>query len=138
MPLNAIYKYPKFIYIINERTNFMENNKQALTVQTGERIRYFRILKRLSQEELALNAGINPTYIGHIERGLKCPTIDTLSKICTALNVTLSQLLDFDSNTPIIDNSEAIEKISFNIKNLPKEDADRIADIVAEIVKIRH
>ncbi len=137
MPLNAIYKYPKFIYIINERTNFMENNKQALTVQTGERIRYFRILKRLSQEELALNAGINPTYIGHIERGLKCPTIDTLNKICTALNITLSQLLDFGSDTPVIDNSEAIEKISFNIKNLPKEDADRIADIVAEIVKIR-
>ena len=138
MPLNTICKYPKFIDITNERINFMENIKQALTVQTGERIRYFRVLKRLSQEELALNAGINPTYIGHIERGLKCPTIDTLSKICIALNITLSQLLDFDSNTPIIDNSEAIEKISFNIKNLPKEDADRIADIVAEIVKLKH
>ncbi len=138
MPLNAIYKYPKFIYIINERINFMKNNKQALTIQTGERIRYFRVLKRLSQEELALNAGINPTYIGHIERGLKCPTIDTLSKICTALNITLSQLLDFDSGTSTADNSEAMEKISFNIKNLPKEDADRIADIVAEIVKLKH
>ncbi len=138
MPLNAIYKYPKFIYIINERINFMKNNKQALTVQTGERIRYFRVLKRLSQEELALNAGINPTYIGHIERGLKCPTIDTLSKICTALNITLSQLLDFDSHIPVADNSEAMEKISFNISNLPKEDADRIADIVAEIVKLKH
>lgn len=138
MPLNAIYKYPKFIYIINERINFMKNNKQALTVQTGERIRYFRVLKRLSQEELALNAGINPTYIGHIERGLKCPTINTLSKICTALNITLSQLLDFDSGTSTADNSEAMEKISFNIKNLPKEDADRIADIVAEIVKLKH
>ena len=138
MPLNTIYKYPTFIDIINERTIFMENNKQALTVQTGERIRYFRVLKRLSQEELALNAGINPTYIGHIERGLKCPTIDTLNKICIALNITLSQLLDFNSGIPITDNSEAIEKISFNISNLPKEDADRIADIVAEIVKLKH
>ena len=136
--MNTIYKYPKFIDIINERTNFMENNKQALTAQTGERIRYFRVLKKFSQEELALNAGINPTYIGHIERGLKCPTIDTLSKICTALNITLSQLLDFDSSILVTDNSEAIEKISFNIKNLPKEDADRIADIVAEIVKLKH
>lgn len=116
----------------------IENNKQALNVQTGERIRYLRILKMLSQEELAFSAGINPTYIGHIERGLKCPTIDTLNKICIALNITLSQLLDFDSNIPVTDNSEAIDKIFFNIKNLPKEDADRIADIVAEIVKIRH
>ena len=117
---------------------FMENNKKVLTVQTGERIRYFRVLKRLSQEELALNAGINPTYIGHIERGLKCPTIDTLNKICIALNITLSQLLDFDSHIPVADNSEAMEKISFNISNLPKKDADRIADIVAEIVKLKH
>lgn len=116
----------------------MENNKQDLTTQTGERIRHFRVLKKLSQEKLALNAGINPTYMGHIERGLKCPTIDTLNKICTALNITLSQLLDFDSHIPVTDNSAAIEKISFNISNLPKEDADRIADIVAEIVKIRH
>jgi len=138
MPLNNIHKYPKFIDIINERTIFMENNKKALTEQTGERIRHFRALKKLSQEELALNAGINPTYIGHIERGLKCPTIDTLNKICIALNITLSQLLDFDSHIPVTDNSKAIEKISFNIKNLPKEDADRIADIVAEIVKIKH
>lgn len=136
--MNTAYKYPKFIDIINERTIFMENNKQALTLQTGERIRYFRVLKRLSQEELALSAGINPTYIGHIERGLKCPTIDTLNKICTAFNITLSQLLDFDSNIPVADNSEAIEKISLNISNLPKEDADRIADIVAEIVKLKH
>ncbi len=116
----------------------MENNKQQLTTKTGERIRYFRNIKNLSQEDLALTAGINPAYIGHIERGLKCPNIDTLNKICTALNITLSQLLDFDLNTPIIDNSEAIEKISHNISNLSKEDADRIANIVAEMVKLQH
>lgn len=116
----------------------MNNSKQALTIKTGDRIRYFRQLKKLSQEELALNAGINTTYIGHVERGLKCPTIDTLNKICTALNITLAQLLDFNSEASDVDNKEAIKKISYNISNLPKEDADRIADIVAEIVKLKH
>lgn len=93
-------------------------------------------MKRKSQEELALDAGINTTYIGHIERGLKCPTIDTLNKICLALNITLAQLLDFDFEIKKDNNSQAIEKISFNIQNLSKEDANKIADIVADIVKL--
>lgn len=136
MTLNHILKYSNLISKTSERKIFMEYDKKTLTIKTGERIRHFRMLKNFSQEELALNAGINTTYIGHIERGLKCPTVDTLNKICIALNVTLSQLLDFDSNVPVIDNSEAIEKISLNIKSLSKKDADRIANIVTEIIKI--
>lgn len=112
------------------------DTKQQLSIKTGDRIRYFRQLKRKSQEELALDAGINTTYIGHIERGLKCPTIDTLNKICLALNITLAQLLDFDFEIKKDNNSQAIEKISFNIQNLSKEDANKIADIVADIVKL--
>lgn len=37
----------------------------------GARIRYFRKLKGLSQEKLAWEAGINPAFLGELERGTK-------------------------------------------------------------------
>ena len=48
---------------------------------------------RLSQEELAFEAGLHRTSVSHIERGLKSPTVDTLGKIASALATTPSQLL---------------------------------------------
>ena len=53
-------------------------------VNVGERIRYFRNLRGWSQETLALQAEINPAFLGHLERGLKSPTIKTLEKIVRA------------------------------------------------------
>lgn len=47
----------------------------------GENIRLVRIKRGLSQEQLALNAGVNTSYIGQIERGEKNPTIKTLEKL---------------------------------------------------------
>lgn len=108
--------------------------KQAVTV--GGRIRHFRNLKNWSQLKLATEAGINTAFLGHLERELKHPTIQTLEKITNALGVSLSEFFDYQSNVTVITNKEAVEKIELALHNLPKEDADRIADIVCEMVKI--
>jgi len=71
--------------------------KQELTRAVAARIKYLRLTKSMSQEDLALRAEINPAYFGQVERGLKCPTIDTLYKISKALEVSLSELLRTDA-----------------------------------------
>ena len=58
----------------------------------GEKIRSFRQQKKLTQEQLALGAEINPVFLGHLERNLKSPTITTLEKITRALGITMSEL----------------------------------------------
>lgn len=63
---------------------------------TADRIRRLRKQKDISQEELALRAGINTVYYGQIERGQKCPTVDTLYKIAVGLEVPLPDLVRFD------------------------------------------
>lgn len=62
----------------------------------GQRIRELRNMQGLSQEELALRAGLHPAHLGHIERELKSPTIDTLLKIASALQVELAALFTWD------------------------------------------
>ncbi len=45
----------------------------------------------LHQEGLALRAGLHPAHLGHIGRELKSPTIDTLLKIASALQIELAK-----------------------------------------------
>ena len=60
--------------------------------QLGKRIKYLRSLKELSQEDLALEAGINKNYLSDLERGTRNPSLKILERICAALEITLSEL----------------------------------------------
>lgn len=60
----------------------------------GQRIRSFRISQDLSQEKLAELSGCHPTYIGQLERGEKNATIESISRISCALNISLSKLFE--------------------------------------------
>ncbi|UPW82643.1 helix-turn-helix domain-containing protein [Lysinibacillus sp. Ag94] len=48
----------------------------------------------VSQEELAYSASLHNTYIGQLERGEKNATIESLTKIYMALEITLEELFD--------------------------------------------
>lgn len=53
----------------------------------------YRKQSGLSQEKLAELANIHRTYISQIERGLKSPTLETIFRICSALNVKPNQFI---------------------------------------------
>lgn len=58
----------------------------------GKRLRELREKKGITQEELALKAGLNRAYTGYIERGERNPSTETLSKIARALKIPLHEL----------------------------------------------
>lgn len=55
-------------------------------------LRRLRVAKAVSQDDLALSAGIERAYVGHLERGGRNPTIATLEKLSSALGVHISEL----------------------------------------------
>lgn len=55
----------------------------------GEGIRKHRKAASLTQEKLAEKIGINPVYMGQIERGYRVPTVDVLLRIARAMKVNL-------------------------------------------------
>lgn len=59
----------------------------------GSRIRDRRVEMGLSQEMLAERADLSPTYISHIERAEKKPSLSTLIRLTAALDVTVDYLL---------------------------------------------
>lgn len=63
----------KILYTVMEKQakggNTIGMQKQQIMQATADRIRHLRKQKDISQEELALRAGINTVYYGQIERG---------------------------------------------------------------------
>jgi len=63
-----------------------------ITHEVGSRIKYFRKQKELSQEKLALLAGLDRTYLAGVESGKRNVTIVSLEKIANALEIPIKEL----------------------------------------------
>ena len=66
-----------------------------ITEDVGNRIRYLRKQRGISQEKLALIAGIDRTYLAGIESGRRNATIISLEKIINALGVSMKDFFDY-------------------------------------------
>ncbi len=60
-------------------------------IEVGKRVKNFREKAGLTQNGLATRAGVAPSYIPDIEKGKKCPTVQTLGYICFGLGITLAE-----------------------------------------------
>jgi len=61
-------------------------------VALGQAIRRSRLAKGISQEELALMAEVDRSYVGRVERGDNNVAILTLAKLAKALGVSVAKL----------------------------------------------
>lgn len=55
-------------------------------------LRKYRVEQALSQEQLAVDAELDRTYISGLERGLENPTVLVLDKLAEALSIHISDL----------------------------------------------
>lgn len=62
--------------------------------EIGGKIRQYRKEKGLTQEELAKEINVTKNRISNWEQGINRPDADIIGKICRALNVSPSNLLD--------------------------------------------
>ena len=52
-------------------------------------LRRLRVAKGLSQEALAVDAGIDRTYVSRLERGMENPTVAVLERLTQALDAKI-------------------------------------------------
>lgn len=80
-----------------------------------------------------MRADLNPAYLGQIERGLKCPTIDTLYKIVRALEISLPEFFAFDAPNQAKDASEQLHNI---IATVSPDKAERFTKLIGELASL--
>ena len=70
-----------------------EKLKAQFRKRLARHIKKVRKEKKITQEQLAFDAGLNSAYIGHLERGVYSPTLYVVWKISQALKINLIEFL---------------------------------------------
>ena len=59
----------------------------------GELLRQAREKAGLSQEQLALQAGVDRSYVSQLERDLKNPTVEMLIRLCRTMGASAAEIV---------------------------------------------
>ena len=68
----------------------------------GAKLKELRVVKGLTQEELADRAELSKGFISQLERDLTSPSISTLDDLLQCLGVTLAEFFAEDSEEPVV------------------------------------
>ena len=71
-------------------------------VDLGRRIRKQRVQRGWTQEALAERVSVSTSFVGHVERGTRKASLETLVSMSNALGVSLDYLLSGSLNNSVI------------------------------------
>jgi transcriptional regulator with XRE-family HTH domain len=71
----------------------MSPDTDHIATAFGRVLREQREARGVSQEDLALSADVDRSFVSQMERGIRQPTLTTLVKLCRALGVAPSTLV---------------------------------------------
>ena len=72
-----------------------KHNDEEYLIELGKRIKSIRLQKKISQTEIAYRCGFDKSNYNTIESGKRNPTVISLLKIATALEIDIKDLFDF-------------------------------------------
>ena len=94
----------------------------------SKRIIELREQQKISTNKLANKAGISQSYLREIELGLKNPTVEVLSYICYALNISLEKF--FATNK-----SDIHPSLLSALESLSEDEQLKLAELIITIKK---
>jgi transcriptional regulator with XRE-family HTH domain len=59
----------------------------------GQELRKARLAAKFTQEQLALQAHVDRSYLSELERNLKSPTVAMLQHLCDVMGVSAGELV---------------------------------------------
>ncbi|MBW2187567.1 MAG: helix-turn-helix transcriptional regulator [Deltaproteobacteria bacterium] len=64
-----------------------------LEIAFGQVLKKYRMQVQMSQEALALECGLDRTFISALERGIRQPSLKSLFKVAKTLNISPDQIV---------------------------------------------
>lgn len=101
----------------------------------GYRIRQLRNERGISQEQLALSAGITPAYLGLVECGQRNATVRTIERICGALGIGLAEF--FVESNKQTDMDDVDKMLIYCLRGLDQEEKQACLHLIKMALQLR-
>jgi transcriptional regulator with XRE-family HTH domain len=105
----------------------------------GETIRAIRLRRGLSQGDIEKRTGLLRCYLSRLEHGHTVPSLGTLAKLATAMDVPLAQLFVDSSSAekelppPNESNTRFVIEVQRHSSNLSQGDRKLVLDMVKKL-----
>ena len=95
----------------------------------SDNLKKARVIKGLSQTELAKRSGLQPSAVSHFETGRRAPSFDNLKRLADTLEVTTDFLVgrEIDPTT----SGPTLEGIFRNAQEMEDDDRQKLAEFAA-------
>lgn len=98
----------------------------------GKRLKEERNRLHYTQDEVSEMIGVTPAYVGHIERGERGFSIETLIKLCNVYKVTIDYLFE---DVIQQDKNSISEQISLLLRDKDENQQKAVLDIMKAVVR---
>lgn len=68
-------------------------------IRLGNLVRIKRKELKMTQEKMAEKVGVSTAFLGHIERGTRILSVETLYRLCVALGMSADYLIGLEEKT---------------------------------------
>ncbi|KQN96962.1 helix-turn-helix domain-containing protein [Paenibacillus sp. Leaf72] len=99
-------------------------------MKIGEKVKYLRNLQGLTQGELAKECGVSKSLIIDIEKDTHKTSVASLMKICTALNISMSQFFEEENKRYSLD----VVKIADYAELLTNEERKNLLGFLSSMI----
>jgi len=113
-------------------SKIMITDTKEMKKKFGEKIREYRKIANLTQEQLAEKCGCSWQTISGAETGYSFPSSKILFKLSTALNMPLVYFFNFD-NTNLVSNEEEAKLVNI-FKKLSKEKQELVLKMILPLI----
>jgi transcriptional regulator with XRE-family HTH domain len=99
----------------------------------SDRLRKIREQKQLSQSDLALKAGLQPSAVSHFEASRRSPSFDNLKRLADALSVTIDFLIGREKEPSVV--GPVAEQVFRNLEKMSAADQEALAAMSEVLAK---
>lgn len=103
----------------------------GLGKKIGAKIAELRLLRKLTQAQLAEKINVSVETISRMERGVTFPSLKTIENVAKALDTPLKTFFEFDSFTPVDQTFEReLAKLTAFLRTRKEDELSRIHKVL--------
>lgn len=114
----------------------MDKNKISGKKIFGQRLKFLREIRGLTQEQLARAVNLEYQTISRIETGMYFTSYENLTKIASVLNVPLKKLFEFEEDKDKDKNTLKLEITNY-IENCSDKELEFLHSLITNLKKLK-